>query len=55
MAVDPAGVRGTVVSGPSWVTAPITAPEPEMPAAPKLGQQNIERESTAAVSGYDRR
>ena len=45
MAVDPApATTSTVISGPSWVTAPSAAPAPEMSAAPNCGQQDVERE-----------
>ena len=42
MAVDPApAITSTVVSGPSWVTAPSAAPAPEMSAAPNSASRML--------------
>ncbi|CFR82160.1 Uncharacterised protein [Mycobacterium tuberculosis] len=54
MAVDPApATTSTVVSGPSWVTAPIAAPEPEMSAAPNWASRILSVKINSTVSGIE--
>jgi hypothetical protein len=54
MAVDPApAMTSTVVSGPSWVTAPSAAPAPERSAAPNCASKTLSVKISSTVSGID--
>ncbi len=54
IAVDPApATTSTVVSGPSWVTAPRAAPAPEMSAAPKADNNVLRVKTIRTVSGME--
>ena len=54
IAVDPApATTNTVVSGPSWVTAPRAAPAPEMSAAPKADNNVLRVKTIRTVSGME--
>ncbi len=43
----------TMVSGPSWVTAPRAAPAPEMSAAPKEASKVLSVKTISTVSGIE--
>ncbi len=54
IAVDPApATTSTVVSGPSWVTAPIAAPAPDRSAAPNCASKTLRVKISSTVSGID--
>jgi hypothetical protein len=54
MAVDPApATTSTVTRGPSWVTAPIAAPDPEMSAAPNSARRMFSVKIRSTVSGIE--
>ena len=54
MAVEPApATTSTVVSGPSWVTAPIAAPAPDRSAAPNWASSTLSVKISSTVSGIE--